>query len=404
MSKETRFVAAQIRAMLALTLACGALAAEGKADPASTTSEASRKTDGKAGEPADRDLIPEARALLKYMESQYGKRTLSAVNGGGDHKAADMLHEVSGVWPAIQALDLSGWNSPTWGKNYTLVIQRSIDAAKAWGEKGGIVSMQFHWKNPMNDQGSAWKGKPQGAPVFKVANYATPGSAEHKAFMDDLKKHAGYLQNLADARVPVLWRPFHEIDGGWFWWTDKEEPENTPKLWRMMFDYLVKERRLHNLIWVYSAGIYPGALATKSGKYNIDPNLPVGEEIAFRRRYYPGEKYVDIAGIDIYSGFPKTGYGSAMTDTYAKGFAIMEQVAPGKMIALSECEAMLDPELLVKNGPKWLYVLPWWGANPPKTFPPDWNKRTYSHGLLIKLDELPHDLLHGTRPTTKPAK
>jgi mannan endo-1,4-beta-mannosidase len=63
---------------------------------------------------------------------------------------------------------------------------------------------------------------------------------------------ADYLKQLADARVPVLWRPLHEIDGSWFWWTDAETPENTAALWRLMFDYFVNERELHNLIWVYN--------------------------------------------------------------------------------------------------------------------------------------------------------
>jgi len=54
--------------------------------------------------------------------------------------------------------------------------------------------------------------------------------------MDDLRQHADYLGQFAKARVPVLWRPLHEIEGGWFWWSDTKTPENTAKLWRMMFD------------------------------------------------------------------------------------------------------------------------------------------------------------------------
>jgi beta-mannanase len=76
--------------------------------------------------------------------------------------------------------------------------------------------------------------------------------------MRDLKGHADYLEQLAKARVPVLWRPLHEIEGGWFWWTDSEKPENTAALWRFMFDYFTKERKLHNLIWVYAAALRCG--------------------------------------------------------------------------------------------------------------------------------------------------
>jgi beta-mannanase len=57
-------------------------------------------------------------------------------------------------------------------------------------------------------------------------------------------------QQLANACVHVLWRTLHEIDSGWFSWTDGKHPENTAALWRMMLDYFVKERKLSNLIRV----------------------------------------------------------------------------------------------------------------------------------------------------------
>ena len=52
--------------------------------------------------------------------------------------------------------------------------------------------------------------------------------------------------------------PLHEIDGGWFWWTDKKKPENTAALWRLMYDHFTRTRKLDNLIWVYSAGVGKG--------------------------------------------------------------------------------------------------------------------------------------------------
>jgi len=53
-----------------------------------------------------------------------------------------------------------------------------------------------------------------------MAKFITPGTPEHTAAMTDLKRTADYLDQLNKAHVPVLWRPLHEIDGGWFWWTD----------------------------------------------------------------------------------------------------------------------------------------------------------------------------------------
>ncbi len=325
-------------------------------------------------EPVDKELIPEAREVLNRLEASYGKKTLAGISGT---KNAAAIRQACGKDAAIIAIDLSGWNSPTWGKTYTPVVQGYVDDAKAWWQAGGIVSMQFHWKHPLKPDGTAWVGKQGNSPPsgpFDMAAARTPGTPENRAFMSDLARHADYLKQLADARVPVLWRPFHEIDGGWFWWTDKANPENTAEMWRVMFRYLVQERKLHNLIWVYSAALHPSS----DGKDST--------QVEYRKRFYPGAAFVDISGIDIYPN-SYYGWGTPQEDTYQKGFDIMTQVTPGKMLALCECEAIPDPDAMMKRGPKWLYCLPWWG--PGKSHPAEWVKKTYLHEFVVTRDELP---------------
>ena len=314
--------------------------------------------------------------MLKSLESVYSKKTLSASTSG----VAGWIYESTGRQPAIIGFDLSGWNSPTWGKTYTPVVENTIDGVRAWWAKGGIVQMQFHWKNPTRPDGSAWAGLPpsRGTGPVDVGAAVTPGTPVYTALMDDLKTNADYLQKLADARVPVLWRPFHEIDGGWFWWTDKEQPENTAKLWRQMYDYLVNQRQLHNLIWVYSAGVHAGGYKQLLKKEKREETLE--GEIAFRKRYYPGAGYVDIAGIDIYPG---SGYGPPTEDVYPKAFQIMQQVAPGKMLAMCESGVPLNPDLMAKDGPKWLYNLQWFEGEPA------WDQKFYDHDYIVTFDELP---------------
>jgi mannan endo-1,4-beta-mannosidase len=325
-------------------------------------------------EPANRDSIPEARAVLDYLASLDGKQTLSGVSGS---RNADAIQKVSGRLPAVLALDLSGWNSPPWGESYNRVVQSSLDRAKAWWQEGGIVAMQLHWIHPSNPNGSAWLGKhgrkEASAPLdFSAA--LKPGTEAHKHVMRDLKGHADYLQQLAHARVPVLWRPLHEIDGGWFWWTDPEHPENTAALWRMMFNYFVKERKLNNLIWVYNAGLRPAG----KGKDVM--------QIEYRRRFYPGDAYVDISGIDIY---PNSWYGwqDYREDTYRKAYEIMQQVSPGKILALAEGAGIPNPDMMARNGPAWVYCLAWWG--PGEKHPAEWIRTTYNHQFVITRDELP---------------
>jgi mannan endo-1,4-beta-mannosidase len=97
------------------------------------------------------------------------------------------------------------------------------------------------------------------------------------------------------------------------------------------------------------------------------------ENVAGRKRFYPGDAYVDIAGIDIYPN-EYLGIGKPQTDTYVRSFAAMQQVAPGKVLALCECEAIPNPDALAKDGPKWLYCLPWWTEG--KRHPAEWIKTT----------------------------
>ena len=330
--------------------------------------------DTMAMEPVDKQLIPEARAVLNYLESVYGKKTLTALNGV---RNVPGVLAASGKEPAIVGFDLSGWNSPPWGETYRPVVERTVAGAKAWWARGGIVTMQCHWINPTNPDGSAWRGKhgrKSASPPYDFAAALKPGTPENAQLLRDLDGHADYLKQLADARVPVLWRPFHEIDGGWFWWTDQEHPENTAALWRFTFDYLTKNRELHNLIWVYSSAVRCGK--GKEGVTNVE----------LRKRYYPGADYVDIAGIDVYPS-QYIGIGKPQEDSYPRSFRAMEQVAPGKMIALCECEAIPNPDKITADGPKWLYCLPWWPVGKKHTA--EWVKKTYAHENFITLDQLP---------------
>ena len=99
----------------------------------------------------------------------------------------------------------------------------------------------------------------------------------HERWMRQLDDLADGLQVLQTAGVVVLWRPLHEMNGGWFWW-GAQEPKDFVAVWRQLFDYFTEVKGLHNLIWVYS------------------PNHGVNAA-----DYYPGDAYVDLTGIDAYT-------------------------------------------------------------------------------------------------------
>jgi mannan endo-1,4-beta-mannosidase len=295
-------------------------------------------------EPVNPNLSPTARKVLEYLDSVYQKNTLCGYNVYV-HTPDD--YEQTGMQAAI------------WGRDIRWLGDPAEIAAHAKRYRY-ILTLHWHWF--FNDD-SAWTA--QRKSKVDVGKMVTPGTQEHKQAMIEMAAAADKLQVFEDFDIPVLWRPLHEIDGGWFWWTDKETPENTAKLWRMMYDYLTHTRKLDNLIWVYSAGV-----GNKTTEY--------------RSRFYPGNDYVDISGIDVYGvDFRKE------VDKYWEYYNVMSKVSPGKMLACCECDAIPDPAKMQSGKlPKWLYALPWWGA-PSNRRPVDWAVFTMRHDFILTLDETP---------------
>jgi hypothetical protein len=102
---------------------------------------------------------------------------------------------------------------------------------------------------------------------------------------------AWHLRQLRDAGVPVLWRPYHEMNGAWFWWGQKRGDDGYRKLYRMLFARLVRFHHLNNLIWIY------GANEIREGVDGYEP-------------YYPGPDVVDVLATDVYQGAFAKDYGA----------------------------------------------------------------------------------------------
>ena len=297
-----------------------------------------------AATPVNPRLDPAAREVLDYLASVYGRKQLSGYNVYV-HTPDD--YEQTGKQAAV------------WGRDIRWLgdCEEAIDHAK---RHRYILTLHWHWFFAGD---SAWTQKRK-TPV-DVGKLVTPGTNEHWLLLKELDATADTLQKFEDAGIPILWRPLHEIDGGWFWWTDKENPQNTAKLWQIMFDHFTNKRKLHNLIWVYSAGVGRKTVAQREG-------------------YYPGAEFVDISGIDIYGVDFQTA-----DPKYHQYWNVMTEVSPGKMLACGEGDAMPDPDRTEAGTlPNWLWVLPWWGA-PSGRRPASWATRAMRHDHIITLDELP---------------
>lgn len=137
---------------------------------------------------------------------------------------------------------------------------------------GGLVTVTWHCVNPWTDQ-PAWNRK-----IGSLDELVTPGSRVRATWMAQLDRIADALAELQAAGVVVIWRPFHEMNGGWFWW-GRRTPEQFRRLWHHMFRFYTQERELHNLLWCWS----PSATASTPA---VD--------------YYPGSDYCDLVGLDYY--------------------------------------------------------------------------------------------------------
>ncbi|WP_419869678.1 glycoside hydrolase family 26 protein [Chryseobacterium sp. CT-SW4] len=145
-------------------------------------------------------------------------------------------------------------------------------------ERGGIITISWHANNPITGK-NAWD-----ASNTSIKNIL-PGGEHHSVFVGYLDKIAAFLSDLKGnngEEIPVIWRPFHEHTGGWFWWGAKSaSDEEYKELFRFSADYLRIQKGLHNLIM----------------SYNTSTEFSTPEEFLAR---YPGDQYADMLSFDAY--------------------------------------------------------------------------------------------------------
>jgi mannan endo-1,4-beta-mannosidase len=182
------------------------------------------------------------------------------------------------------------------------------------------------------------------------------------------------LKKLRDAKVPVIWRPLHEAEGGWFWWGAKG-PEATKALYKLMFERFTKYHGLNNLIWVWT---------TSDSVHSMD--------------WYPGDAYVDIVGVDRYV---RDGDYNPLMSTYDK---VVRMYEGKKMVGYLENGPIPDPQQLKKNKVGWLYFNTWNGKYilDGKSNSEQHIRYVYNHPYVITLDKLPSQRIYGVLPKAYP--
>lgn len=307
--------------------------------------------------PVDEDASPEARALLRYLSNEYGKVTLSGQQDVGE---LDVVEELTGVRPAILGGDLIEY-SPSrieYGSN----PNQHTESLIAQYEAGTLITLAWHWNAPtdlvLTQENPWWRGFYTEGTTFNFAEALdNPGGEDYRLLLRDIDAIAVELKKLQEARVPVLWRPLHESDGGWFWW-GTQGADNLRRLWVLLYERLTEYHGIHNLIWVQTIE-------------DLD--------------WYAGDEYVDILGIDSY---PQD-YRDPLTSIWGE---FLERFDGKKLISLSEFGRVPDVETMHRLGVWFSYFMSWNGDLGAGGMPDDGHlQQIYTSSDVITMDEIDLD-------------
>jgi mannan endo-1,4-beta-mannosidase len=334
--------------------------------------------------PSDTNAISETKTLKKYLTSVYGNHVISGqqeIYGGGNNGNTEMEFEYiygkTGKYPAIRGFDLMNYN-PLYGWE-----DGTTDRIKDWVKKrGGIATSSWHIHVPTDfvsykiGDKLDWKNctyKPTKS--FNTANCLNKSTKEYAYLMLAIDELAKQLTKLQDAKVPLIFRPFHEAEGynntdgsgAWFWW-GSSGANVYKQLWKLLYTTLTEKYGIHNLIWEVNLYTYTNSA-----------------------QWYPGNDCVDIVAYDKYEGSPKTWKTSAATTVF---LTLVNDTNDTKMVAMSENDVIPDIKNIVNEGAWWLYFCPWYGdyITSSSNNDPVLLNTIYNSPYVITLDELPANL------------
>lgn len=242
---------------------------------------------------------------------------------------SDVL-ESAGDYPGLYGWDLGGIEKGELNLD-GVPFKKMKQFIKQGYERGGVISISWHLASPFGAPAGAWdttKGS--------VAS-VIPGGSNHEMYKEWLDRVSSFLGSLKGEKgemIPVLFRPFHEHTGNWFWWGRAHcTPFEYQTLWRFTFFYLTEVKKLHHLLWVYNTG---------AEFDNADQFL----------ERYPGDDKCDVLSFDTYQ------YGDPLKENWfaeqtRRKLSVIGEVAAqkNKLFALAETgyEAIPYPEWWTKT-------------------------------------------------------
>jgi len=232
----------------------------------------------------------------------------------GDENRSD-VKSVTGSHPAVIGVDIMRFSVGS-AEAIASARQELRKNVEDTYNRGGVTTVAWHFFNPVSEGGFYWKDSVS----LPAVKYIIPGGEAHekyKSILNDVGDWANSLKGNDGKSVPVIFRPYHEFDGGWFWWGKPHcTREEFISLWRFTVSYLRDSLGVHNFIYAFSPD-----------------NKFINEEQFLER--YPGNEWVDMVGMDNYADMGRNRYA---LDTAALKLKVISDYAKraGKLAAFTE--------------------------------------------------------------------
>jgi mannan endo-1,4-beta-mannosidase len=291
------------------------------------------------GGPVDARATRETRALFVNLRAQarqgvmFGHQDdLAYGHTWQNEPGRSDVKETAGSYPAVYGWDVSRLERDA-GANLDGV---EFGRLRGWilegYRRGGVITVSWHMDNPATG-GNAWD-------TTRAVPAILPGGAKHAEYRRWLERFGRFATSLRGpgrsgdtTLVPVVFRPFHENSGGWFWWgRGRATPDEFRQLWRFTVHYLRDSLGVHNLLYAYS------------------PNGMGDSTRARLLEAYPGDAYVDVIGLDQYVSPPRAGTDPAAPLARMLRVTVEEAEARGKIPALTETGLETVPDSLWWTG------------------------------------------------------
>ncbi len=207
-------------------------------------------------------------------------------NDAKEYQSTCDIYESAGVYPLLSGGDIENLTNDDYVEGswrYTRV-ENLKEWVKECHKRGVFVTFSWHFREPFYGD-SFYCSEMDDVTKASAFKSILEGGENHNYYKERLVRLADFFKSLTDENgelIPVIFRPFHEFGGSWFWWgvpyyaTPEEYVEN----WKFMVDYLRRDCNVHNLLYAFTPGF------TTTEEY---------------LESYPGDDYVDVFGLDSYT-------------------------------------------------------------------------------------------------------